>query len=194
MSMANCARLCRTSVCVKRTSSFGADERRCKRGIIATCYYLFVGRLVTQVGQPSPLPPMGDRARELARGMVGRESISNGFVCANHIGWWLSGARSACKPLTHDKHQPITEEHPSGAHPPRVRARARPTPAFRLSSGLIPRHEGHPSTTDALNFRRFSLKSSLEGRAHGQPGWRRDKGETTPTSYRRPQPPRKATR
>jgi len=131
-TVANCARLCRTPVCVKRTSSFGADERRCKRGIIATCYYLFVGRLVTRVGQPILPPPGGrrggGRARErrgLARGMVGRESISSGFVCANHIGWRLSGARSACKPLTHDKHQPITEEHPSSAHPPRARARDR---------------------------------------------------------------------
>jgi len=126
----NCVRLCHTLVCVKRTSSFGADERRCKRGIIATCYYLFVGRLVTWVGPPTPRQRERKRERErtrerrgLARSVVGRESISSGFVCANHIGWWLSGARSACKPLTHDKHQPITEEHPSGAYPPRARDR-----------------------------------------------------------------------
>lgn len=39
------------SVCVKRTSSFGVDERRCKRGMITMCYYLFVGRLVTRVSR-----------------------------------------------------------------------------------------------------------------------------------------------
>ena len=63
-TVANCARLCRTPVCVKRTSSFGADERRCKRGIIATCYYLFVGRLVTRVGQPILPLPWGRRGGE----------------------------------------------------------------------------------------------------------------------------------
>lgn len=88
-------------VCVKRTSSFGADERRCKRGIIATCYYLFVGRLVTRVGHP--LTNVGEKEREGGRAgrasgglvaAVGRESISGGFVCANHRAVVVGGARA----------------------------------------------------------------------------------------------------
>lgn len=124
----------RILVCAKRTSSFGVDERRCKRGIIATCYYLFVGRLVTRVGRLTPGGGTGETRER--RGLVrARESISGGSVCANHIGWWLSSARSACKPLTHDKHQPITEERPSGANSPRDN---RPLPP----PGLTPRRAG----------------------------------------------------
>lgn len=98
-------------------------------------------------------------------------------MCANHIGWWLSSARSACKPLTHDKHQPITEERPSGAHSPRARDN-RFSPSLRVKP-LVTR--AIPYSTDALNFRRFSLKSLGGTRARADnPGWQGDKGETTP--------------
>lgn len=56
----------RILICAKRTSSFGVDERRCKRGIIATCYYLFVGRLVTRVGRLTP--EVGRERRESVEG------------------------------------------------------------------------------------------------------------------------------
>jgi len=51
-------------------SSFGADERRCKRGIIATCYYLFVGRLVTRLGQPALPPGRVDKGERVPGGGV----------------------------------------------------------------------------------------------------------------------------
>jgi len=60
-------------------SSFGADERRCKRGIIATCYYLFVGRLVTRLGQPA-LPRKGGQGRESAGGVSSRAGRAGEYI------------------------------------------------------------------------------------------------------------------